>query len=110
MAPIERTPAGPRGPAPPPAITFLVSGRIERSGIAELCARVRALVTCDGPGLLLCDVGTITDPDAATVEALARIRLIAKRLGWELRLAHECRELRELLELMGLSDVLPASG
>jgi hypothetical protein len=43
--------------------------------------------------------------DLGTVDALARIRLAGKRLGFELRLT-PTEELLELLELCGLVDVL----
>ena len=59
------------------------------------------------PALLLCDVADLVDPDAGTVEALARARLTARRLGWELRLVNAHPDLRDLIELMGLSEVLP---
>ncbi len=52
-------------------------------------------------------MGGVTDPDLATVDALARLQLAARRLGRSIRLRHASRELRELLSLAGLSDVLP---
>ena len=42
----------------------------------------------------------------ATVEALARLRLAARRTGLDLRLHVFSRELRELIELTGLSEAL----
>jgi anti-anti-sigma regulatory factor len=42
----------------------------------------------------------------ATVETLARLRLAARRRGLDLRLNVLSRELRELIELAGLSEVL----
>jgi anti-anti-sigma regulatory factor len=56
---------------------------------------------------LVCDVGAITDPDAATVDALARFQLVARRAGRQVRLAHVSPELRGLLAFMGLERVLP---
>jgi hypothetical protein len=46
-------------------------------------------------------------PDAETVDALARLRLIALRQGYEVRLRNAAPRLRELLTLVGLDDVLP---
>jgi STAS domain len=62
--------------------------------------------------LVVWDVGALTDPGVSAVEALARVQLTAHRLGLEVRLRGAARELRELLELIGLCDVLPpvASG
>jgi hypothetical protein len=42
----------------------------------------------------------------ATVDALARLQLAAKRRGLALRLHRPERELRELIELAGLTEVL----
>jgi ABC-type transporter Mla MlaB component len=56
---------------------------------------------------LVCDVGGLAHADAATVDALARLQLAARRLGWSIRLRNASDELRELLELMGLGEVVP---
>jgi hypothetical protein len=44
--------------------------------------------------------------DIGTVDALARLQLKARRLGWRLRLREVPAELRGLIELAGLSVVL----
>jgi hypothetical protein len=44
--------------------------------------------------------------DLATIEALARLQLAARRLGLELRLREVPEELRELIAFVGLSGVL----
>ena len=59
--------------------------------------------------LVVCDVGALTDPGVSAVEALARVQLTAHRIGLEVRLRGAARELRELLDLVGLCDVLPVS-
>ena len=53
-----------------------------------------------------CDVGSLTAPDVETVGALARLHLEARRVGLELRLECAPDELCELIELVGLEDVL----
>ena len=53
-----------------------------------------------------CDVRALVDPDAATVDVLARLQLAARRLGREIRLHNASLELQELLDFMGLTDVL----
>jgi hypothetical protein len=58
---------------------------------------------------LTCDVGAIVEPDAVTVDALARLQLIARRLGREARVEHASPELRDLLAFMGLSRVVRLS-
>ena len=54
---------------------------------------------------MLCDVAAV-EPSAATVDALARLQLTARRAGIELRLRNVSDELRELLVLVGLDEVL----
>jgi hypothetical protein len=54
---------------------------------------------------IVCDVGTVP-PDAAAIDALARLQLNARRLGLELRLRHASKELQDLLAFAGLRDVL----
>ena len=44
--------------------------------------------------------------DASTIERLARAQLLARRRGYELRLRGVSAELRELIEFVGLADVL----
>jgi anti-anti-sigma regulatory factor len=55
---------------------------------------------------IVCDVGSLTGPDLGTVDALARLALTLRRLGHELRLRDATSELRELLALTGLLDLL----
>jgi STAS domain len=57
------------------------------------------------PRTIVCDVGC-TAPDAATVDALARLQLNARRVGQEVRLSHVSNELQELLDFVGLGEVL----
>jgi ABC-type transporter Mla MlaB component len=54
----------------------------------------------------LCDVRDVV-ADAVTVDALARLQLAARRHGCRVVLRHSPSELRRLVALMGLSDVLP---
>jgi len=102
---------GLRPPAdlPSPEIELGMSGRIERAEIPGLCERVQVLLTLQAVDRLVCDVGAIVAPDAVTVDALARLQLTARRLGREVRIRHASGELKQLLALMGLSDVVPLS-
>jgi STAS domain len=54
---------------------------------------------------IVCDVGALA-ADAASVDALARLRLAARRRGFELRLRHASAELQALLTFVGLDEVL----
>jgi ABC-type transporter Mla MlaB component len=65
-----------------------------------------ALADLAGAEVVFCDVRD-ADPDAATVDALARLQLAARRQGCEVRLRRASDELRELLAFMGLAEVLP---
>ena len=53
----------------------------------------------------MCDVSAL-DPDAVTIDALARLQLGSRRVGCTLLLRHASRELRELLAFVGLNEVL----
>ena len=46
------------------------------------------------------------DPDALTIDALARLQLSSRRVGLEVRLRHASNELQELLAFVGLDEVL----
>jgi ABC-type transporter Mla MlaB component len=90
----------------PHEVAFAIRGPIARADLPGLCDRVCAALRSHGPGVLLCDVHGI-EPDAATVEALARLQLACRRLGCRVRLCHASDALLELVALMGLTDVLP---
>jgi ABC-type transporter Mla MlaB component len=86
--------------------TFAIHGPIARDDLPGLYERVCATLTHAREDLLICDVKDV-DPDAVTVDALARLGLAARRHGCRIRLRGASQELRELVELMGLADVLP---
>ena len=58
----------------------------------------------------MCDVGELTVPDVSTVDALARLGLVARRRGLEVRLSRASPRLIELLALIGLLGVLVVNG
>ena len=90
----------------PPTISFAVTGPIARSDLPGLCDRVCSLLEASGPGTALCDVRGV-EPDAVTVDALARLQLGARRYGCRVHLRNASDELLELVAFMGLEDVLP---
>jgi hypothetical protein len=51
-------------------------------------------------------VGGSTPTDLVTIDALARLQLLAARAGFEVRLLDASLELRALLDLAGLREVL----
>jgi ABC-type transporter Mla MlaB component len=90
----------------PSTISFSVWGPIRRSDLPGLCDRICALLTESAAGVVFCDVCGV-EPDAVTVDALARLQLAARRTGCQVRLRNASRELLELVSFMGLRDVLP---
>jgi ABC-type transporter Mla MlaB component len=86
---------------------LIICGPVGPSDVAELCERVRGMLERRGANVVVCDVAALVDPDAAAIEALARLQLTARRLGCRVLLRHPCGELRELLTFAGLADVLP---
>jgi anti-anti-sigma regulatory factor len=61
-------------------------------------------------GVVVCDLSGVAEPSLAMVEVLARLRLIARRLGYDLRIRGAQPRLRELLVLTGLADIVPIDG
>jgi ABC-type transporter Mla MlaB component len=88
------------------AVAFAIRGPIARGDLPGLCDRVCSLLESSAAGLALCDVRGV-EPDAVTVDALARLQLGAKRHGCQVRLRGASDDLLELLAFMGLRDVLP---
>jgi len=90
----------------PSSISFAVRGPIEPTDLPGLCDRICALLRASSVRVAFCDVAGI-DPDAVTVDALARLQLGASRNGCQIQLRNASPELRELVAFMGLRDVLP---
>jgi len=91
---------------PPPTVVFAIGGRINRTDLPRLCEQVDALLETTGAEVALCDVSE-AEPDAVSVDALARLQLTARRCGCQARLRGASDELIELLIFVGLRDVLP---
>ena len=91
--------------AAPRTLAFAIYGPIARSDLPGLCDRVCALLAACRADVLRCDVRGV-DPDAVTVDALARLQLAARRNGCRVRLRNASAELRALVGFMGLGDVL----
>ncbi len=89
----------------PRTIAFAVRGPIARADLPGLCDRVCRLLAESSPVVALCDVDGV-HPDAVTVDALARLQLAARRHGCRVLLRNASEDLRRLVELMGLTDVL----
>ena len=83
---------------------FAIWGPIAREDLPGLCDRVCALLG-DGGEVARCDVGGV-GVDAATVDALARLQLAARRHRCRVILRNASAELLDLVAFMGLEDVL----
>jgi hypothetical protein len=81
-------------------------GPVTREGIPAMCERARRLLAGCDAGPVSCDVDALADPDAVTLDALARLQLTALRLGYRVELQRARGPLVELLVVSGLSGVL----
>lgn len=89
-----------------PAVLVL-SGRVTRAGTPRLCADLEAILATSDAAVVDCDVGGIVEPGLASVEAIARLSVVARRAGGRrLRLLHVPSELGSLIDLVGLADVV----
>jgi ABC-type transporter Mla MlaB component len=85
-------------------LRFAIRGPIRREDLPGLCDRVCTLLH-GGAETALCDVRGV-EPDAVTVDALARLHLAASRLGCRVHLVGASEALLELVDYMGLGDVI----
>jgi len=92
--------------ADPRTIAFAVRGPIDRADLQGLCDRVCDLLRRDVGAVVFCDVALVP-ADAVTVDALAALQLATRKRGCQIRLRNASAELLDLVDLMGLTDVLP---
>lgn len=85
---------------------LIFGGPIARDEIRGVCERARALLERREADTVVCEVGAL-DPDAVTIDVLARVQLTARRQGRRIELGGVGAELRELLVFAGLVEVLP---
>jgi ABC-type transporter Mla MlaB component len=90
------------------SIEFEVAEPIARADIPLLCNALERLLESSSVGEVVFDLGRLVRPDAVTVDALARLQLTARRLGFSVRLRKASPELRELIAFMGLRAAMRA--
>jgi ABC-type transporter Mla MlaB component len=83
------------------------AGPMPSRDVVVACDQARTRLDESGDELVPCDVRSVTEPDAATIDALVRLQLSARRRGRRIGLRDASPELRDLLALMGLSEVVP---
>jgi anti-anti-sigma regulatory factor len=103
--------AGRGRPSSAPTV-WVIDPAIGRADIPALCARLTDFLrSYDRSGaVVVCDVAGIAEPSAVTVEALARLRLTARRLGADILVRGAPARLRQLLALTGLGEAIPLDG
>ncbi|MET7516103.1 STAS domain-containing protein [Streptomyces sp. NPDC005480] len=78
------------------------AGPLRRGDVPHLCDQVRAACARAPARDIVCDLAAVTTADLATVDALARMQLAARRAGSGLRLRDPSPALWALLQLVGL--------
>ena len=87
-------------------VTFTVRGPIGREDLPGLSDRACALLGGNPGTTVLCHVEQV-EPDAVTIEALARLQLVAHSNRCQVRVRNASPALLDLVAFMGLADVLP---
>jgi hypothetical protein len=78
---------------------------VSRADVKAACERLHALAGGGDLDAIDCDVSGLA-AEVAAVDALARLALVARRLGCPLKVHRASPELRDLVELCGLSAAL----
>ncbi|MFF6907737.1 STAS domain-containing protein [Streptomyces sp. NPDC012389] len=104
--------AGPPVVAAIDPIVLVVTGHLTRDAVPALCAELETLLNGSrgAAAPVECDVGGADRADLVLVEAVARLALVARRAGRQLRLRRVGPELQGLLDLVGLADVVALKG
>ena len=95
--------------SPPPPPVWVIAGPLAGGDTAPLCEHLREVLATTRAAIVICDVGGL-EADIATVNALARLQLTARRLGRRIELRGGTPELAQLLGFVGLADVLGLGG
>jgi hypothetical protein len=95
---------------PPSTVTVYAMRPVTRAEIPALCADLAERLRGRGAGVVICDVAAVGEPDVVTVEALARLRLTARRHGCALHVCGADPRLLTLLGFLGLGALTEAAG
>jgi anti-anti-sigma regulatory factor len=90
-------------PAGTCGLDIRVDGLLAAHAVPRLCEQLVLLVDCGGVGRLAVDLGQLEEPDLATIDALARLALAARRRSAQVTVRTSNGALEMLLRLAGLS-------
>jgi hypothetical protein len=82
---------------------------VSRDDVKAACERLHALALGGGVEVVDCDASALA-AEVAAVDALARLALVARRLGCPLKVRRASLELRDLVAFCGLTDALGVGG
>jgi ABC-type transporter Mla MlaB component len=100
--------AHPSMPEQPNTIILAVDS-LDPDEVPDLIERLGPGIVRGDSTIILCDLARLADADIATVDALARLALRARRMGCAVTLRDPSTELLELVGLAGLGEVLPCA-
>lgn len=92
---------------PPSTLVIVVLAPVAPAELPEMCERTGVLLEDTAATVLVCDIGIFERPCAVLMDALARLRLVTKRLDRSMHLRNASDDMRALFGLAGLTDVLP---
>ncbi|MCW2647091.1 MAG: hypothetical protein QOD31_894 [Pseudonocardiales bacterium] len=92
-----------------PAV-WMLEPRLGRADVPGVCAQFGAWIQNQAGTAVVCDAGAVVDPDAVTIDVLARLHVTAKRLGRRIQVEGACGRLTELLGLAGLDGLSAPAG
>ena len=85
---------------------LVIDGPVVERDVPRLGTRLRALLCDSDADVVVCDVRTLP-AEVASIDALARLQLTARRLGGTIALRRASSDLDRLVAFVGLADVLP---
>jgi len=87
-------------------VVVTVTGRATGDDLRRACEALGGLLGGSDACLVVCEVSARAAPDAATADVVARLALTARRNGRPVQLRHASRDLRRLLQFMGIADAV----
>ncbi len=88
-----------------PTVLLEIRAPLRREDLPGLFLRTCTMLREHQPDRILCDVTGI-EPDAVSMDALARLQLAARRNGCHVDFRNASPRLRALIDFSGLAEVL----